>query len=100
MNRKINCCGMICDDCEFTVEDCSGCAETKGNPFWLQYTEHAICPIYSCCIDEHNYSHCGNCQLLPCDKYTENGGDPTISSEENIEILEMQIAQLKHTSNQ
>jgi hypothetical protein len=93
MDVIISCCGVVCSDCEYYPNACKGCPESKGNVFWLQYTDEEICPIYQCCIDQKQYSHCGKCPNVPCRLYER--GDPTKTDEENKRTLEKQLTQLK-----
>lgn len=92
MEKIISCCGVICSDCEYYPEDCSGCNNVKGKVFWLQYTEEDVCSLYNCCINTKGYVHCGECSLLPCEKFEEN--DPTKTSEENARDHKEQLEML------
>jgi hypothetical protein len=92
MSKIISCCGVVCSECERYPENCKGCPAIKGKVFWLEYTGENICPVYSCCMLEKKYEHCGKCALLPCEKY--HRGDPTKTKEENQQVLEKQLALL------
>lgn len=94
MEKVISCCGVVCTDCAYYPEDCKGCPEIEGNAFWLEYTGGSICEIYQCCINDKKRKHCGDCPSLPCRFYTD-ANDPTKSEEENRQILESQLQQLK-----
>jgi len=98
MKQLISCCGTVCSDCEYYPNDCAGCAEIKGNVFWLQYMDAKICPIFDCCVNNKQFKHCGMCERLPCDNY--GISDPTKSEEDNAEILEKQLNQLKTLKNE
>lgn len=55
-------CGLLCHGCTFKEPcHCGGCIETGGNPF------HGACPVAACC-QEKGYEHCGQCDVLPCEK--------------------------------
>lgn len=55
-------CGLHCTDCTWKASHgCGGCIETMGHPF------HGECPIALCC-QEKGYTHCGECDNIPCDK--------------------------------
>ena len=86
-------CGAVCAECEKLGEQCAGCRAIAGRVWWLAYTGQALCPFYRCCIEEHQFMHCGQCEDFPCELFQE--GDPTKSDAENAEILKRQIAALK-----
>ncbi len=94
MTKETSCCGMICAECEFVLEECSGCHQSQGQPFWIHFTQKPVCDIYNCCVEVNHYRHCGSCDKLPCAKYTENEADLTMSSEDALTVLQMQLAQL------
>lgn len=55
-------CGLHCTGCNWKETcGCGGCKETKGHPF------HGACPVGICC-DSKGLSHCGECDVMPCDK--------------------------------
>lgn len=55
-------CGLHCTGCEWKESHgCGGCIETNGHPF------HGECPVAICC-QEKGYYHCGECDIIPCDK--------------------------------
>jgi peptidase E len=70
-------CGLHCTVCEWKESTgCGGCIETMGHPF------HGECPIAICCQNK-GLVHCGECDILPCDKLyaysyldTEHGDKP------------------------
>ncbi|MBC2396246.1 DUF3795 domain-containing protein [Clostridium tetanomorphum] len=93
MEKIISCCGVVCSECKFFLEDCEGCVGIKGKPFWLKYIDEDICNIYDCCINERKLEHCGKCMDLPCERYFKD--DPTKSPEENAEDRRRQLEQLK-----
>ena len=54
-------CGNLCAACgDGPSLGCTGCIQTKGNPFWGE------CPVAKCCQDK-GYNHCGECPDIPCD---------------------------------
>ena len=93
MEKKMSCCGTVCSDCEYYPADCRGCREIKGKVFWLEYTGGNVCDIYACCAGKKKLKHCGQCEHLPCERYTAVS-DPTKSEEENKTDLESQLAVL------
>ncbi len=94
MNKVISCCGMVCSDCKSFPNECKGCPEIKGIAYWLQYVDADHCPIYDCCINDKRLNHCGECALLPCDKWYQFS-DPTMSEEESKLIDSQRIELLK-----
>lgn len=94
MYKITSCCGVICSDCQYYPQDCTGCPSIEGKAFWLEFTGGLICDIYDCCVNQKNFNHCGQCSLLPCDLYL-NSNDPTKSKEENEKILKNQLTFLK-----
>lgn len=89
----ISCCGVVCNQCQYYLKDCKGCAKVNGKVFWLEYTGEKVCQIYNCCVNEKKMNHCGKCKKLPCQFYY--GNDPTKSDEENEIDLKNQLSMLK-----
>lgn len=59
---NISSCGIDCSKCKFSVEqNCMGCHEHKGNPFW------GMCQLYECAAKK-KIQHCGKCEGFPCQK--------------------------------
>ncbi len=96
MNETVSCCGVICSQCAYLGQDCPGCSETHGHPFWLNYTGEPICDIYTCCVLDKKLAHCGKCPGLPCSFYEQD--DPTKTPEENAEDHRKQLEQLLRMS--
>lgn len=71
-------CGLVCSECEYLGEQCNGCVDCSGKPFWAK---DKPCPIYDCCVNTKKFSHCGECKELPC-KIFEDLRDPQLSDEE------------------
>ncbi len=71
MNREMAAyCGTNCETCEWKAKvDCKGCKANKGSMFWGE------CDKALCCI-EKNFEHCGECELMPCDKLSALFSDP------------------------
>lgn len=93
MEKIISCCGVVCSECQYFPEACSGCPAIKGQVFWLEYTGGTVCDIYECCVNTKKLVHCGKCEKLPCNRY--NGSDPTKTAEENENDFIKQLAQLR-----
>ncbi len=54
-------CGTYCTTCEWKEKmNCKGCKMHASDVFW------GSCKIASCAIKK-NLSHCGECELLPCE---------------------------------
>lgn len=94
MEKVISCCGVVCSECEYYPDNCTGCPTIKGKAFWLEYTGGTVCDIYDCCVNQKKFSHCGQCASLPCGLYL-NANDPTKSEAENEAILKSQLCQLR-----
>jgi len=77
----ITACGCDCEDCREYKKSCDGCAEIKGRVFWAPYMGDEVCPIYGCC-DGKEFSHCGECDALPC-KIHFDTRDPSVTKEEH-----------------
>ena len=59
---RISSCGIDCDACKFiTEQNCPGCHNHKGNPFW------GTCDLFACAAGK-NLLHCGKCGDFPCEK--------------------------------
>lgn len=93
MDQIISCCGVVCSECEYYPNDCEGCAAIEGEPFWLEFTDRAVCGIYECCVGQNKRRHCGGCKELPCARY--EGNDPTKSEAENQADHEKQMEVLR-----
>jgi hypothetical protein len=86
--ENISCCGCKCNECDFYNISCKGCSAEIGAPYWVQYIEKNVCPIYQCCINEKSFTSCSKCNNLPCKIYYESQ-DPTMTEEEhNNSVLE------------
>ncbi len=99
----ISVCGIDCDiaciECnknneEFSKEPCRGCNAAKGKLFWTQFLGLDTCPIYNCCVNENHFSHCGECNKLPCSIYF-NTKDPSISEEIFQQSIQERVNLLK-----
>jgi hypothetical protein len=63
-------CGLLCSACDYRdVSHCAGCLAIT-RPVWGDY-----CPVKSCCEDRM-LSHCGQCEVFPCDVLTRFAYDP------------------------
>ena len=84
MNKKFAArCGIVCEGCKFIRENnCGGCRETGGNPFWGE------CRLAKCSI-EKELEHCGECSDFPCDMLREFAYDKEQGDDgKRIEMLE------------
>jgi hypothetical protein len=79
-------CGFSCSDCEHLKKECPGCAKTKGKPFWTEYVQAAVCPVYDCCVNDRKLAHCGKCPELMCERYT-RFKNPEMSDEQAAAAL-------------
>ena len=79
----ISACGLICTDCPFYNNPCLGCYKVEGKTFWaIDHLPGKICPLFDCSINQKSFSNCGDCNELPCQKFTDLK-DPSISEEEH-----------------
>ena len=94
MDKTISCCGMTCSQCAHFPKICRGCAVESGKPLWCEaFNNGEVCRRYICCIEEHEYAHCGQCGQLPCELY--NTYDPRLSAEENERKWQKQLETLR-----
>lgn len=92
---KVSCCGLVCDECGSYKKECEGCWETNGKPQWVQSLELRACPFYLCCKIEKELNSCGQCNKMPCEKFSDIR-DPSISDVEFNSELENRIKRLKN----
>ncbi|HOP66212.1 MAG TPA: DUF3795 domain-containing protein [Methanoregulaceae archaeon] len=92
--EEVMACGIICRECTYYRADCEGCRAVKGAPFWVAFVGVDCCPIYECCVVEKRFDHCGQCDDLPCERFT-RFRDPTVSEENAARTLESMVARLK-----
>ncbi|MFC2152801.1 DUF3795 domain-containing protein [Bacteroidota bacterium] len=82
--NTISVCGLICNECEFYNNSCTGCYKVKGETFWAkELISGGICPLYDCSVNLKSYKNCGECAKLPCQKFKDLK-DPNISEKEHI----------------
>ncbi len=75
-------CGLDCGDCAYVKDGCRGCTAEKGAPFWCGLAGVDVCPVYDCCVNERGLVHCGLCEEMPCDRFTQIK-DPNTTDEED-----------------
>lgn len=78
-------CGWYCGTCEYFGEQCQGCGNVNGKPFWTAQMKVEICPIYDCCINKKQLEHCGLCDELPCEIFKLY--DPSLTEEEGEKLI-------------
>ncbi len=66
----ITCCGVKCAGCPKYPAECKGCNAVEGRVFWVPYIEKEVCPFYQCCVNEHGYTTCAQCDNLPCELFS------------------------------
>lgn len=86
-------CGQECDQCNFFPEDCAGCPEMGGKPFWTKGLPEKECVIFSC-VKKRKMDHCGECGELPCDKY-QSTKDPAMNEEAHRKGILDRVNRLK-----
>ena len=74
-------------------DDCPGCREVCGKPFWTEFAKISVCPIYDCCANERGRNTCKNCPEVPCERYFANP-DPSMCEEEARKTLERNMGHL------
>lgn len=99
MTSYISACGLDCHSCQFYGNQCSGCHEVQGKPFWAEEHLHGNpCPIYDCSINKKKFKNCGPCADLPCD--TIKGlKDPNSTEEEHQQGIERRVHVLQAQRN-
>ena len=90
---KVSNCGLLCDECEFYQNPCSGCYEVKGQTFWAKESDTGMCPLFDCSVNQKQLKSCGDCCELPCNKFKELK-DPNISDEEHERKLIERVERL------
>jgi hypothetical protein len=84
MNDKIAlaaACGLYCGDCNYLGEQCPGCGNVKGKPFWTGQMGLVTCPVYSCSVNRQQIEHCGLCPEFPCEMFS-SLRDPSLNDAE------------------
>lgn len=93
--RVVSCCGVECQTCEkYKTEECKGCAEELGKPFWIEYVDKEVCPVYDCCVNNKQLINCGKCSDFLCEKFY-ICKDPSITDDEFEKILAKQVKTLE-----
>lgn len=87
MAKKIETvCGYSCSNCDHHGNECRGCPDTKGIPFWTAFVGIDRCAIYDCCTNDRKFPHCGKCPELICEQFT-RFRDPDMTDEQVREGL-------------
>jgi hypothetical protein len=86
-------CGMICRECDHFEMECPGCRAVKGAPFWVAFVGIDRCPVYECCIEEKKITNCGQCDELPCERFS-RFRDPSVTEENAARTLETMVDRL------
>ena len=79
-------CGLYCGTCEYFNNQCQGCGNVEGKPFWTVQMEVEACPLYDCCVNQKQLEHCGLCNEFPCKTFTDLR-DPSLSDEKAKQAL-------------
>ena len=91
----LSACGLICDECEFFNNTCTGCHGVKGSTFWaMEMVPAKVCPLYNCSVNKKGLKDCGGCKELPCKMFREMK-DPNSSDEEHFAMLDVRSARLR-----
>jgi len=91
-------CGSFCTDCRFYGNECKGCHENNGKPFWAEHNGFTVCPIHECCVSKEHHVHCGRCEKLLCQLFRDIR-DP-VSTDEQFEAgLKAREAELRRRAS-
>ncbi|MFW9920726.1 MAG: DUF3795 domain-containing protein [Candidatus Thorarchaeota archaeon] len=87
-------CGAYCEDCPSykgkNEPQCSGCTETKGNPWW---GECKLCK----CAQERGVEYCGVCSEFPCEtSITHFDPDNAVGQRNAVVRIGVQAYRAKH----
>ena len=89
----ISICGTDCLKCYcYEQQMCTGCNSCKGKVFHC--AEGQECSIYACCLTNHGYRNCLECDKLPCDIWKKTR-DPKFTDEEFEESIAQRIKMLR-----
>ncbi|HPJ12919.1 MAG TPA: DUF3795 domain-containing protein [Caldisericia bacterium] len=91
---KLTVCGANCSSCPELKQCGKSCNEHEGKPFYIQYEEEEVCPIYQCAVLRNGYQNCGECPELPCEIYYD-WRDPDVSEEDHAKGIEKRTGRLK-----
>jgi len=80
-------CGLYCGSCQYLSQQCRGCGQQRGKPFWTAQFNIEICPLYDCYVNQKQLEHCGLCDEFPCPAFT-SLRDPSMSDEEAEKSLQ------------
>jgi hypothetical protein len=87
-------CGLYCGNCEFLGEQCAGCGNVQGKPFWTKQANMDVCPLYECCTELKKVEHCGLCDEFPCGTFT-SLRDPSYTDAEYEKAIHDRIITLR-----
>lgn len=87
-------CGVYCGGCHLLGEQCPGCGDVDGRPFWIAAVGVTVCPLHGCCYEQKQLEHCGLCRELPCELFLRLR-DPEMSDEEFEESLRARQSALR-----
>jgi hypothetical protein len=91
----LSACGLLCDECEFYNNKCTGCINVKGSTFWAsEMMPDKTCPLYSCAFNKKGLRNCGGCSELPC-KLFRDMKDPNTSEEEHLRMIDVRVKRLR-----
>lgn len=91
----LSACGLICDECEYFNNTCTGCINVKGSTFWaVEMLPDKVCPLYDCSVNRNSFRNCGDCGELPCKMFREMK-DPSLSDEEHQKSIVTRVSALR-----
>ncbi|MDR1055543.1 MAG: DUF3795 domain-containing protein [Prevotellaceae bacterium] len=70
--QNFSVCGVDCYICDSFEDGCRNCDAAKECDFLLRHRNvgTTACPIYNCIIGK-GFESCGQCELLPCNLWSE-----------------------------
>lgn len=91
----LSACGLICDECEYFNNTCTGCINVKGSTFWaVEMLPDKVCPLYDCSVNRNSFRNCGDCGELPCKMFREMK-DPSLSDEKHQKSIVKRVSALR-----
>lgn len=92
MIKDISICGSDCSKCGcYQSNMCKGCNVCEGTVF---HTGGKKCLIYNCCVVEHGFKNCLECDKIPCDIWKKTK-DPKFTNEEFEKNISDRVRMLK-----
>ena len=88
-------CGCNCSECGAYEVSCAGCYAIEGKPSWIGEVGREVCDYYDCSVNSKKLSHCGECKMIPCEKFFANK-IPGMTEEEYNDLIDTRVVKLKN----